>query len=420
MFFDEARIHVRSGDGGAGCVSFRREKYVPFGGPNGGNGGAGGDVVLVASNHLATLIDFKKRSHFRAGRGGHGGSNNKQGARGESLEIRVPVGTMVRDDESGELLADLIEDGQRVVVVQGGRGGRGNAAFATPTNQAPRLAENGEPGKGRWLRLELRLIADVGIVGMPNAGKSTLLATVSAARPKIADYPFTTLQPNLGVAEVDQRTMVLADIPGLIEGAHDGAGLGHAFLRHIQRTRVLIHLLDGLSPDPVRDWRQVNEELRLYDVSLAEKPQVVAVNKMDVPEVREQWPALQSALKAAGVEEPMAISAATGEGTRHLLRRVATVLEETPPPVAEEAVPVLRPHLRAADQFQVTRQADGSFRVSGERIERVAAMTPWGNREAVDRFQRILRASGIWQALEEAGVQPGDTVYIGNAELEWQ
>ena len=420
MLFDEAKIHVRSGDGGSGCVSFRREKYIPFGGPNGGNGGAGGDVFIVASRHLATLIDFKKRSHFRAERGGHGGSNNKQGARGKSLEVLVPIGTLVRDAETNEILADLTEDGQRVRVVEGGRGGRGNAAFATPTNQAPRLAENGEPGKSRWLRLELRLIADVGIVGLPNAGKSTLLAAVSAARPKIADYPFTTLEPNLGVAEVDQRTFVLADIPGLIEGASRGAGLGHAFLRHIQRTRVLIHLLNGLSEDPLQDWRQINEELRLYDPSLPSKPQVVALNKMDVPEVRERWPQVRRALLAEGVEEPMALSAATGEGTRELLRRVAIVLEETPLSAPTEAVPVLRPGERPEEAYQVRRQADGSYRVSGERIERIAAMTPWGNEEAVDRFQRILRASGIWQALEEAGVQEGDTVHIGTVELEWQ
>lgn len=418
MFFDEARIHVRSGDGGSGCVSFRREKYVPFGGPNGGNGGAGGDVYIVATTHMTSLIDFKRRVHFRAERGGHGGSNNKQGARGRDLEIYVPVGTIVRDAETGELLADLVENGQRVLVARGGRGGRGNAAFATPTNQAPRIAENGEPGRGRWLTLELRLIADVGIIGVPNAGKSTLLAAVSAARPKIADYPFTTIVPNLGVAEVDQRALVLADIPGLIEGAHNGAGLGHAFLRHIARTRVLIHLLDGLSPDPVRDWRQVNEELRLFDPSLAAKPQIVALNKMDVPEVRERWPEVRAALEGLGAEV-MAISAATGEGTRDLLRRVAVLLEATPVEEPAEAVPVLRPHERP-EPFHISQEPDGAFRVRGARIERAAAMTPWGNEEAVDRFQRILKATGVWQALEEAGVQPGDTVRIGNVELEWQ
>lgn len=419
MFFDEARILVRSGDGGSGCVSFRREKYVPYGGPNGGNGGAGGDVYVVASAHLATLIDFKKRKHFRAGRGAHGSSNNKQGARGADLEIAVPPGTLVRDAQTGELLADLVEAGQRVLVARGGRGGRGNASFATPTNQAPRIAENGEPGHERWITLELRLIADVGIVGVPNAGKSTLLSAVSAARPKIADYPFTTLEPNLGVAEVDQRSFVLADIPGLIEGAHHGAGLGHTFLRHIERTRVLIHLLDGLSADPLADWRQIRRELQLYDPALVAKPEIVALNKLDVPEVRERWPQVRASLEAEGAEA-MAISAATGEGTRDLLRRVAMILEALPTPAPAEAIPVLRPHERPEDAFRILREPDGAFRVVGERIERSAAMTPWGNEEAVDRFQRILRATGVWEALEEAGIQIGDTVRIGNVELEWE
>jgi len=419
VFFDEARIHVRAGDGGSGCVSFRREKYVPYGGPNGGNGGGGGGVYLVASAHLTTLIDFKKRSHFRAGRGVHGGGNKRQGAHGDDLEILVPAGTLVRDADSGELLADLVENGQRALVARGGRGGRGNAAFASPTNQAPRVAENGEPAQERWLQLELRLIADVGIIGVPNAGKSTLLAAVSAARPKIAAYPFTTLQPNLGVAEVDQRALVIADIPGLIDGAHAGAGLGHAFLRHIERTRALIHLLDGLAADPLADRHQIDQELALFDPHLATKPMVVVLNKMDVPEVRERWPEIRAALAAAGVEA-MAISAVTGEGTRELLRRVAVLLEATPPEVPAEVVPVLRPHERRAEAFQILREPDGGFRVEGERIERSAAMTPWGNEEAVDRFQRILQATGVWEALEEAGVQAGDTVRIGNVELEWE
>lgn len=417
MFFDEAKIFVRSGNGGSGCVSFRREKYVPRGGPNGGNGGAGGSVYLVASAHRNSLIDLKKRTHFRAGRGDHGGSNNRQGARGEDLEIEVPTGTLVRDAETGDLLADLVENGQRALVATGGRGGRGNAAFATSTNQAPRTAENGEPGQARWLQLELRLIADVGIVGVPNAGKSTLLAVVSAARPKIAEYPFTTLQPNLGVAEVDRRSLVLADIPGLIEGAHAGAGLGHAFLRHVERTRILIHLLDGLALDPLSDWRQINEELELFDPPLARKPQIVVLNKMDLPEVRERWPELRAVLTEAGAES-MAISAVTGEGTRDLLRRVAALLEALPPEPPAEVVPVLRPHEPAA-AFEVVREEDGAFRVRGERIERVALMTPWGNEEAVDRFQRILRATGVRQALEEAGVEAGDTVRIATIELEW-
>ncbi|HOG48484.1 MAG TPA: GTPase ObgE [Anaerolineae bacterium] len=418
LFFDEARIYVRSGDGGSGCVSFRREKYVPYGGPNGGNGGAGGDVYLVATAHVTTLIEFKRRSHFRAERGVHGGSKDKQGARGANLEIPVPVGTIVRDAE-GNVLGDLVENGQRLLVARGGRGGRGNASFATATNQAPRTAENGEPGHEHWLQLELRLLADVGIVGMPNAGKSTLLAAVSAARPKIADYPFTTLVPNLGVAEVDRQALVLADIPGLIEGAHAGAGLGTSFLRHIERTRVIIHLLNGLADDPLADWHQINQELQLFDAELARKPQVVAVNKMDVPEVRERWPELRLALEAAGAEA-MAISAVTGEGTRDLLRRVAVLLAAAPPPAPVEAVPVLRPHERPEEAIRVRREPDGAYRLEGERIERAAAMTPWGNEEAVDRFQRILRASGAQRALEEAGVASGDTVRIGNVELEWE
>jgi len=419
VLFDEARIHVRGGDGGNGIVSFRREKYVPYGGPNGGNGGAGGNVYVVASAHMATLIDFKKRSHFRAEKGGNGGSKDKTGAHGPDLEIAVPAGTLVRDAATGEVLADLVEVGQRVLVARGGRGGRGNASFATPTNQAPRIAENGEPGQERWITLELRLIADVGIVGQPNAGKSTLLAAVSAARPKIADYPFTTLQPNLGVAEVDARPIVLADIPGLIEGAHAGAGLGHAFLRHIERTRVLIHLLNGLSPDPLADWRQINTELELYDPALAARPQIVVLNKMDVPEVRERWPEVRAALAKEGVEA-LAISAVTHEGTRELLRQVAALLEVTPPAPPVEAIPVLRPHERPAEAFSISRDEDGAFRVQGERIERAAVMTPWGNEEAIDRFQRILRATGVQQALEEAGVQSGDTVRIGKIELEWE
>jgi len=416
MFFDEARIHVQAGNGGNGCVAFRREKFVPLGGPSGGNGGRGGDVILVVDPHLNTLINFKKRSHFKAGRGEHGRGKNQQGKRGEDCLIPVPPGTVVYDADSGELLADLTEPGERVVVARGGRGGRGNAAFATPTNQAPRLAERGEPGEGRWLRLELKLIADVGIVGVPNAGKSTLLAAVSAARPKIADYPFTTLVPNLGVTVVDGRDFVLADIPGLIEGAHAGAGLGHAFLRHIERCRVLIHLLNGISPDPLGDYEAINQELELFNPALADKPQVVALNKMDLPEVRELWPRVQKALQRKGVE-PMAISAVSGEGVPALMRRVAGLLETLPPPPPAEPAAIFR---LPEDEtpFTIEREGEG-WRVRGKRIERVVKMTNWDYYEAALRFQRILEAMGITQALEEAGVQEGDTVAIGDMEFTW-
>jgi len=417
-FFDEAIIHVRAGNGGNGCVSFRREKYVPFGGPNGGNGGAGGDVYIVADRHLNTLVQFKKRRHFRAESGAHGQGKDMQGKRGKDLFIRVPPGTVVRDAKTGELLADLVQDGQKVLVAHGGRGGRGNAAFASSTNQAPRIAEKGEPGEARSLKLELKLIADVGIIGVPNAGKSTLLAAVSAARPKIADYPFTTLTPNLGVAVVDHQSLVLADIPGLIEGAHAGAGLGIKFLRHIERTRVLIHLLDGASADPVQDFEAINEELVLYSAKLAAKPQIVALNKMDLPQAQQVWPSVQAAMRERRIPV-FAISAVTGQGIRELLYAVLKILEEMPEEaVAVAEAKVFRP-AEEEDAFEVVREGD-NFRVRGRRVERAAAMTDWNNQEAVARFQRILKAIGVLEALRQAGCQPGDTVVIGDYELEWQ
>ena len=419
MFFDEAKIYVKAGDGGNGCVSFRREKYVPLGGPNGGDGGKGGDVYLVANPRLNTLINFKHRIHFKAQRGGHGRGKKQKGRQGEDLFIEVPPGTVVRDADTGEFIADLTEPGQRALVARGGQGGRGNAAFATPTNQAPRIAERGEPGQERWLYLELKLIADVGIVGMPNAGKSTLLSVVSAARPKIADYPFTTLEPNLGVVTLDDYTsFVMADIPGLIEGAHAGAGLGHEFLRHIERTRIIIHLLDGASPDPLADYEGINEELALFDPELARKPQLVVLNKMDLPQAQALWPSVERAMKERG-QRVMSISAVTGEGVREMLGTVAEMLESLPreKPAAVE-VKVFRP-VEEERKFTITWE-DDAWRVRGAEIERVVAMTNWDLDEAVQRFQRIIEAMGLKAALREAGVQPGDTVRIGEVELEWQ
>jgi len=418
VFFDEAKIYVKAGDGGNGCVSFRREKYIPFGGPNGGNGGKGGDVYLVVDPHLNTLIHFKKRSHFKAQRGGHGRGKNQTGKQGEDLTIAVPPGTVARDADTDQLLADLTQSGQRALVARGGRGGRGNAAFATSTNQAPRLAENGELGQERWLRLELKLIADVGIIGVPNAGKSTLLSVVSAARPKIAEYPFTTLQPNLGVVMVDDRDFVLADIPGLIEGAHAGAGLGHQFLRHVERTRLLIHLLDGASADPLGDFEKINDELALFDPQLARKSQVVVLNKMDLPQTQELWPRVSREIKKLELEA-MSISAVTGQGVPTLLQRIVNLLDSLPKekPVVEEEVKVFR--LEEEKPFSITQEENG-WRVRGAKVERVVAMTNWEYDEAVMRFQRILEAMGISAALEEAGVKVGDTVRIGDTELEWQ
>jgi len=330
----------------------------------------------------------------------------------------VPPGTVVYEAGTGELLGDLTEVGQELVVAQSGRGGRGNARFATSTNQAPRIAEHGEPGQERWLRLELRLLADVGVVGVPNAGKSTLLAAVTAARPKIAPYPFTTLQPNLGVVVLDPQTeFVLADIPGLIEGASEGKGLGHEFLRHIQRTRVLIHLIDGLSADPLADFAAINCELAAFGHGLAEKPQLVALNKMDEPTVRERWPELQAAFKAQGYPV-MAISALAHEGTRELLYRAAQMLSELPEVVPAQELPIFRPE-EDEEAFVIEREDEG-WRVRGAHVERLAAMTVWNLDEAVRRFQRTLERTGVVAALEEAGVQPGDTVRIGEREMVWE
>jgi GTP-binding protein len=420
MFYDEAKIYVRAGDGGNGVVAFRREAHVPRGGPSGGNGGKGGDVYLLADPQVNTLIAFSKQVHFRAPDGEHGRGKNQTGAQGEDLVISVPIGTVAYDPETGQLLADLTDRDQKVLLARGGRGGRGNRAFRSPTNQAPRIAENGEPGEDLWLRLELKLLADVGIAGVPNAGKSTLLSRVSAARPKIGDYPFTTLEPTLGVVVVDDRDMVLADIPGLIEGAHSGAGLGLAFLRHIERTRLLIHLLNGLSPDPVGDYEVINQELQLFNPRLADKPQIVVLNKMDLSEVRERWPEVARALRTHDVVEPLAISAATGEGVDALLRRAAALLAKLPPPPPLAEVAPIAPIAPEVDKsFAIEREADGAWRVRGRRIERIVVMTRWEYYDAVMRFQRILQALGITQALRERGIEEGDTVRIGEKELEW-
>jgi GTP-binding protein len=419
MFYDQARIYVKSGDGGDGCVAFRREKFVPHGGPAGGDGGKGGDVVFVVNPHLNTLHRFSRKRHFKAERGEHGRGKNQAGASGADLVIELPPGTVVRDADTGKALADLTEPGERFIAVRGGRGGRGNSRFASATNQAPRMAERGESGGEQWLDLELKLLADVGLVGLPNAGKSTLLAAVSAARPKIADYPFTTLQPHLGVVVLDDYTsMVLADIPGLIEGASQGAGLGHEFLRHVERTRLLIHMLDGAGEDPLEAFDTLNAELAAFDAGLAAKPQIVAFNKMDMPDAQALWPLVHQELQERGCEV-MAISGLTRLGTRELLYRAVQRLEELPPPLTTPTakIPVLRPDLDD-DDFSVERIA-GGWRIRGGRIERLTRITRWDLYEAVTRFQKTLERLGITQALEEAGVQAGDTVFIGEMELEW-
>lgn len=415
MFMDTARILVKAGDGGAGLMAFRREKYVPFGGPAGGDGGKGGNVVLRVNPHLNTLTNFRHRREFKADRGKSGGNFNRTGASADDMVIEVPPGTIVRDDATSNLIADLTHPGQEVIVAHGGRGGRGNARFKTSTNQAPRMAEKGEPGEERWVQLELKLIADVGIVGLPNAGKSTLLSVVSGARPKIADYAFTTLEPNLGVAYVDDREMVVADIPGLVEGAHLGVGLGHAFLRHVQRTRLLIHMLDGTSSDPVGDYVQINTELSLFDPALGEKPQLIAFNKIDQEEARARMPAVRKALARRGAQF-FAISALTRDGVTELMNKALETLSAMPPVEQVEEVPLYAPE--DEDEFQIAREG-AAYRVTGKRIERAAAMTYWEYDEAVERFQRVLYSLGIADALREAGATKGDTVLIGEYELEW-
>jgi GTP-binding protein len=419
MFIDQAEIEVKSGKGGNGMVHFRREKYVPRGGPDGGDGGRGGDVILEVRPTLNTLASFRHSARYAAGDGRGGGSNNKTGKAAENLVIPVPPGTVLHDALSGDLIGDLTTPGQRLVVCKGGRGGRGNTHFKNSINQAPRTAENGEPGEEKRLRLELKLIADIGIVGVPNAGKSTLLSVLTNAKPKIAAYPFTTLEPNLGVANVDDDTnVVLADIPGLIEGAAEGAGLGHDFLRHIQRTRVLIHLLDGLADDPLDDFAQINAELALFDPHLAQKPQIVALNKIDQPEVNERYKGLKAKFKRQKVNL-MAVSALARTNVRELLLKTAATLAETPLlEETESSLPVYRP---AEDPraFSIAREA-GGWRVKSKAIERAAEMTPWNQDGAVRRFQKLMDRLGVDKALKDAGAQEGETVYVGEYELEYQ
>jgi GTP-binding protein len=428
---DRAEIYVRGGDGGSGAVSFRREKYVPRGGPDGGDGGQGGSVVLLADPALSTLRDLRPRQWFRAPPGGRGAGARMHGRSGKDLVIRVPVGTQVRRlpmdapaDAAAiaraELVADLDRPGATYVAAHGGMGGKGNARFASATNQAPRIAERGQRGQTAHLLLDLKLISDVGIIGLPSVGKSTLIAAVSAARPKIAAYPFTTLEPVLGVVEVGYDAFVMADIPGLIEGAHAGAGLGHDFLRHVERTRLLVHLLDGTRADPLADMDTVNRELALFNEALAAKPQIVAVNKIDVPEARARLPGVLADLAARGIDA-LAIAAATGEGVDGLVRRVwqeLTRLRREAPPqaVAAPESPVLRPEPRPRATVE---RRDGVFLVHGRRVEAMAEMLDLAQPEARGEFFRRLQRMGVAAALRRAGAQPGDRVRFGGVETTW-
>ncbi len=400
-------------------IHFRREKYVPRGGPDGGDGGKGGDIVFEVKPTLNTLASFRHKRRYIADNGKPGGRNNRFGKSAADLVIPVPPGTLIYDADTNELLGDLTEAGQRLIVCKGGRGGRGNTHFKNSRHQTPRTAEKGEPPVEKNIRLELKLIADIGLIGVPNAGKSTLLAALTNAQPKIAAYPFTTLIPNLGVAPIDDyQSVVLADIPGLIEGASQGAGLGHEFLRHVQRTRVLIHLLDGMSEDPLADFSQINTELSLFDPLLSEKPQIIAFNKIDQTEVQERWQTVKAEMEKRGYEL-IPISALARTDIRKLLLKAVEKLSETPDLADATPLPVYRAETDP-NEFSITRAEDGGWRIRGAAIERAAAMTYWEHYGSIRRFQKIMDTLGISKALQKAGINVGDTVYIGEYELEWQ
>jgi GTP-binding protein len=419
QFIDEATITVAGGVGGDGVVAWRREKYVPKGGPAGGDGGRGGDVVLEATPELSTLIEFRFKRHFGAEAGKAGSTSNKSGRSALDLVIPVPLGTLayrLAEDGSESLLADLSKPGERIRVAKGGRGGLGNQHYATSTRQAPRFAEKGEPAETGTLRLELKLLADCGIVGLPNAGKSTLLSAASAARPKIADYPFTTLEPQLGVVRLSpEESFVLVDVPGLIEGAHEGSGLGDRFLRHIERTRVLVHLMDGARPADaiLADKATIEHELRLWNPELALRPTLHVLSKLDLPEARERFEELR-----ATIPDLRGISAATGEGVRDVLFAAYRTIASTPPP-AISAPDAPRFMLTPQEPFTIDVASDGAFVVAGDRIERLAAMTDFESDEGLGRFEAILAKMGVDRRLQEMGARDGDTVRIAGYEFDY-
>ncbi len=419
QFIDEATVTVAAGNGGDGIVAWRREKYIPKGGPAGGDGGAGGSVYIEATPELSTLVEFRYKRQFHAEAGKAGGQSNKSGRSAHDLTIPVPVGTIVYrtlEGKSEAFLADLAHPGDRIMVAKGGKGGLGNQHFATSTRQAPRIAYNGEPGERASVRLELRLLADCGVIGVPNAGKSTLLSVVTAARPKIADYPFTTIEPQLGVVRVsDEESFLMVDVPGLIEGAHEGAGLGDQFLKHVERTRALVHLLDGAKPleEMLHDKSTIERELGAWNPKLLDKPALLVVSKLDLPDARERFEELR-----LQYPEVRGISSATQEGVQELVYAVWQTIKDapmpevvTPPPADIELVP--------RDAFAITRESDGTFVIAGERIERLAAVTNFDSDEALARFERALAKMGVEKKLRELGAAEGDTVRIGHYEFTY-
>jgi GTP-binding protein len=431
MFVDKAKIYVKAGDGGDGIVAFRREKYVPEGGPAGGDGGRGGDVVFVVDEGLRTLMDFRYQRHFKADRGVKGRNKNMHGANAEHLIVKVPPGTLVLDEDTGELVADLTHQDQKVVVAKGGRGGRGNTRFVTTSNTAPEIAERGEEGEERNLILELKVMADVGLVGFPSVGKSTLLSVVSAAQPKIGAYHFTTITPNLGVVDVgDGRSFVMADLPGLIEGAHTGVGLGHEFLRHVERTRVIIHVVDmsgSEGRDPYEDWLKINEELSLYNEKLTGRPQIVAANKMDIPEAADHLANFREQVKRSGRAELqiLPISAASREGIQELLYKAADLLDAIPNEPELETIEVVeerkiyRYHRKDEPDDIVIRRENNLFVIESPSLEKVLKRMQLHTQDALLRFDRILRARGVNEALRKKGAEDGHFVRIGDFQFEF-
>ncbi|MFC4306174.1 GTPase ObgE [Cohnella boryungensis] len=432
MFVDKAKIFVKGGNGGDGLVAFRRELYVPEGGPAGGDGGNGGDVIFRVDEGLRTLMDFRYQKHFKADRGEKGRNKSQHGANADHMIVRVPPGTIVVDDDTGERVADLTRHGQEVVIAKGGRGGRGNIRFKSSVNTAPAIAENGEEGQERWVTLELKVMADVGLVGFPSVGKSTLLSVVSAAQPKIGAYHFTTITPNLGVVDLgDERSFVMADLPGLIEGAHTGVGLGHDFLRHVERTRIIVHVVDmsGMEGrDPYEDWVKINDELRLYNPKLAERPQIVAANKMDMAESEDNLSAFRDQVAELRPDIViMPISSLTKQGVREMLYRVADLLDSLPDvseleesEQAAKADEGIVYKYETTDDMAFTISKDNEvFVVESEGIERLMRRTQFNSYEAIMRFGRILRGLGIDDALRKRGAKDGNTIRIGKFEFEF-
>ena len=425
QFIDKTKVIVKAGDGGHGKSAFRREKFVPKGGPAGGDGGRGGDIVFRVDQNMNTLLDFRYHRKFKAENGENGDIKNQYGKNAPPCIVKVPPGTTVRDEETGELLADLTEVGQEAVIAKGGRGGRGNAKFANAANRAPTFAEFGEPGESRNLVLELKLLADVGLVGYPSVGKSSLVAACSAARPEIADYHFTTITPVLGVVKTDyEKSFVMADIPGLIEGAADGVGLGHDFLRHVERTKLILHIVDASGiegRDPVDDFYKINKELKKYSEKIARRTQILVANKIDLPEAAENLPRLEALAAKEGLKF-FAISAAAHTGLRELISYVSTWLDNyvAEPEATEEETVYDEDAARDAEKVTVTRNDAGDFIVSGKALEKLVAMTNFNNDEAVRRFQYIWRIKGIDEKLKERGIREGQTVHIGEMEFEWR